>query len=510
MPTKAINELEIYTAEIKATDRAYAQRLRGKLDELKAFNTELSNIRASFCEANGFSSSFRGMENELSGATISKAQVKFEWGYVRKVLQSPFESIRQDQFAHAAQLFVNQTTLAGQERFLNLFLEPVNLNGISNPLGVSAFTICSNKVGTVNGIIGDRIDDVLIRQGAHPYGSTNFRILEKRGDHLKQLSSFLTSIDQLTDSGQSGFPFGVQQRVILCVRDGNPIRLTEDPIRSNTNMTFNHGDIFSLPNPINLQVMGTLRAIPLPNENRSVYTPPHVSEIRSTTINIGNVMPGSAAGRDFTNSSGNSFYTRHQFNASNVMADAFIGLITLPVSAPISAGLTIAGATLGIPAGIRDARATQAGSVNLVDSAHLGNFHGSFALRSVVITNVTNPSQHPQILGWPTPNTTGSIHALNLTFVNNQDNLERILRPGATTPEVNTANQTDTILNRAFELYSALNGDGVNYFNARRQESWNAIEESITSAPNQPPNTTTPNIDSSDVRNNVNSIISER
>ena len=529
MPSSAINEPALYITEVKATDRAYAQRLRGKLDDLRAFNTQLSSIRESFTEATGFA--FERIA-PLSEAVTAKAQTKFErgleWVYVRNILQQPHHQIQQQQFAHAAQFFVNQTTLAGQERFLNLLLEPVDLRGVSNPYRVTAFTVCSNKLGNVQWHIQDKIGDNLVNQLLLSGNDPALNDLVEQGDHLKRLSSFLTVTSQLTGPGpfdQFNHPFGVQQNVLLGIGGINPITLAEG--LNSINMTFNRGQIYSQVNEANRnEVISTLQPTFPSQRLHEHYAPNDSSQIRSSTINISYVAGGNLISADYVGELISRLYMSHQFNPdahlSKIAGETLKILATFNLKGATYRAIDIALNYFNMFQGMSSAEARaiaiQSDFLAVGSASSLADFHADFALRSVVISEIGQP---PQLLGWPTTNTIGSFAALSATFTNNQGNLGPLILNDGNTNRAITNDQRYEIANqggfgleellgnadRALELHSILNTAGRGYFESHRDPIWDAIRNRTEAIPisSTPSNTSNSTIDI-----NSNTITPER
>jgi len=487
--TKAINELEIYRAEIKATDRAYAQRLRGKLDELRAFNTQLSNIRASFCSENGFT--YGGVRKVLSDETRDKAQVKFElgleWGYVRNILQSPFESIRPEQFAHAAQFFVSLETLTERERFLNAFLEPAQLPSItSNPYGATPLTICSRKIAGVQGFVEGGIGAAIAQQRRFATNSDGYNAIQRGKDHLIQLSALLTVVDSLTGPGPAVSHLGVQQHLILGTGNGNPIRLTGEKDGGVT-LTFNHGQLYGYFGQFD-SFLTTIRPVSTTGSRHHLnynLLPPTSSEIVPSSRTISPVFGGYGINRGHDDALLDFFYTRHQFDFSAHIATEFASL-TVSV-ATLGAGPAAAMAlefVKAVPSAVSawdDSRVVQRDFVRISEGSRYGEFHRDFAFRGV---NVTADGQPPQIISWPTADTMAGLAAFNATASNSRVNFVGTPNPNDPSAGVQiNFNSGEFAENstRVFEIYAQFSDADMDYFGIQRRAYVDARRDRVES-----------------------------
>jgi len=233
-------------------------------------------------------------------------------------------------------------------------------------------------------------------------------------------------------------------------------------------------------------------------------TNPGFGQIVSSTVNIGNVLPGYVVGTDFLNELTSHLYVKHQFAGLDGIPGALFSLATFGASSVVleTAGLatTIVGAVSDVT-DVVGGRGVRNDFAEVRDAQMLANFHEDFDISGVIISEIGQP---PQLLGWPTLNTIGSIQALSHTFTNNQDNLEPlILYDGNTNSARNNAERMaianqggfskEEILGvegRALELFSILNSHGDRYFSNYRDPIWDAIEN--RDAYNSTPNTTIP------------------
>ena len=413
MPSSAINEPALYITEIKATDRAYAQRLRGKLDELRAFNTQLSNIRASFCSENGFT--YSGVRKVLSDETRDKAQVKFEWGYVRNILQTPFTELQEGQLGHAAQFFVGLNTTAEIERFINAMAVPVaniNSNIGSFPLGSTGshfpigaqiagtnsinsipFVICPNMVGGIQSLVRSEIIDATVAQmNLHPE-SRGFQTLDANRHNMMQQYAILATISNMTSvpgtathtvrsAGRDSYSgSGYRPINVLVGGPSGPFSLRESDVNVHSPLhmrearayDFTLGVVLSFTEGVVRDVQGRdphIRLEPLAEG---------VSNFVTSEKHISALLQGDYLAGAISHSATLSHYSLNQFDLRqeiilSLMAD------TLPFGA---------GATVSVIGARENAARAQQNVLNEHDQRLLGELFASLGFEAIVITNVT-------------------------------------------------------------------------------------------------------------------------
>ena len=426
MPSSAINEPALYITKIKATDRAYAQRLRGKLDELRAFNTQLSNIRASFCSENGFT--YSGVRKVLSDETRDKAQVKFElgleWGYVRNILQTPFTELREGQLGHAAQFFVGLNTTAEIERFINAMAVPVVNTSVGNTPSISAgnifpaghridgtgwdripFFVCPQMTQGLMGYVGGGIAMATLAQmNWHPEDFA-FRSIDNDRRHMIQQYALLTTISNMTtQTNVSSIPV----HSVLVGGPSGPFSLRESDVdlRSPTR----RGDSPETPTPglILSFTEGRIRDVggmgthlilePLSGARDFAASSKHISEVLFLGDTARGIIDRTRVDQlarhefDFAASLDSAIRTYMATNLIGNLADAG-GRVTGG-----AATFVLAAGSIGLKVWREHDNAMAAQqSINVMgDNAELSHMFVALGLEAVIVTNITGTALAPQ------------------------------------------------------------------------------------------------------------------
>ena len=477
------------------TDGRYAQRIRYMQGRIEDYIARIGDIRDSF--GNKFTTEADGVVyfGSSAGSVISNYSNFISWPLMEELLARHYTDINDIQFSVIAWNFtLTSNNIRAQERFINLFLEPVNLQGIGNPYGVSAFTVCPNKIGGVQYFIEGEIGVTLLRQTGHLTGSDGYNGLQGRGNDLKGLSALLTAVNILTDHDTTNRLL-TPQRVILSNGDVRPITLQEN--EHSTTLTLNRGiiqttrsgaiDTTTTLQPLHSNTMTHPHGITFPNTDNVI----------ASNITITNVLERDGITLAYLNSIGNHFYMRYQFNGashvSNLTGGFVAGALTSGIASTARTTLEFADMLFGSSLAAAEARRLQNDFLKMTNAGQLATFHYNFALRGVVITE---DGQSPMILSWPTPDTVESLAAFNTTLRNHRDNLSSITYPNDPSVITQSRYTFSELLedrDKVFNAFSALNEAGASYFGVHRRIGWSTRQYIPEPPTNTLPNPSTTN-----------------
>ena len=284
-----------------------------------------------------------------------------QWDWVNGTLAKQADDITSAEFGKLAWWLTKQTTIEGQERFLNMFLEPVTLPpGVTNNWNVTPFSICPQKVAGVQHFMQSGIETLMNTQSYFPFHSDSYLVFQYQRDRLMRLSALLTVVDSLTDHGVNIVTGGnitrngVQQRLILGQGEYNPIRLSAgEPngvavsfargvMESHNVVRYYHA--YGQPPLTGGRV--SLRPV---NTSRSGISLRH-NVIDDSTITISDVYYGSGIAsehlRGLLSEGTGFFYLRHQFDLQAHIAAGVLDLTrsvaTMKVPDKVTFGLDLA------------------------------------------------------------------------------------------------------------------------------------------------------------------------
>jgi len=480
--------LEQLQAKIQSTDYVYAGKIAALKAQIENQLARIGDIRDSF--GNKFTTEACGIVyfGSSAGSILNNpTNFPYQWDAFGRILQRPAEQITDAQFLSLAWFFTQQTTIQGQERFLNLFLEPVTSPTLPRPFDVNAFSICPQKVGGVLGVFGDGIRAIFNEQMGLSTGSERYGALQREGDHLKDLSALLSVIYGLACSGTVGGTginqlTNVHQNVVLAIGNDTPITITQNT--QGTTVTFNRGEVHGHSH--NSEGTNPFWVNIRPADATMLWN----GSLNSTSKTISNVYGGAGLNVELSYALGSHFRDQHQFNMGTFIAGQAasfgLGLAT--------AGLgTVASTAVGFVTSMSSARSgarnIQNDFITITTGEAFGRFQNDFAFRGVVITSTERP---PQVMSWPTAYTRASIDALNSVLIDNHDNLEDISRnPDVITQPFFTWTQFLQDPNRVFRAYATLRGDGIDLLvpliNANRTARNYQIENPEPQPLSQPP-----------------------
>jgi len=427
------------------------------------------------------------------------------WQETRRILTMPYDEITPKQYWFLATNFVKVSdNLAGKERFLNMFLERVELPERSvNMFNVIPYSICPNKVAGVQMFLEGGIAGLLINQGRYDARSNEYNLLEVQRDDLKQLTALLTVINSLTSPPSTEAPF--VQHVIIQKEGRLPITLGEH--NTGIDVLFARGEILRDPR---LAPGGTaIESVPFALWPANLTIPqgyathmnslgfqgqPSTDWINSGTISIGRTLDGIGTGTDFGYYLQEYFVKRHRFDATSHVTGEILNIVAGELFGAIgsAAGLiaSIIDSGFGTFAAMQNAINIQNDLITITEYGYFGRFQDHFNLRGIVITQ---EGQMPQLLSWPTTTTATAINALNWTYAANSiDNITRDSRRDLVTQTAFTESDLAQNFDAIFNAYFALNGRGTQFFGRHANASNNRPAEEHTSIPASPNDGNTP------------------
>jgi len=394
----------------KDVDNCHAE----KMEELKWQIQQNMNIIRELYDRVGATGYAATGENVTIGALLSKPYLfDSAWVDMQSILSRPATQILPEQYAKLSFMFVMMgDDISASERFLNLLAEPVTLpNGVSNPHGANAFTICPQKIAGLQWYMQGAIDMLLFAQMGFATNSAEYEAFQEKRDRIMTSSALLTVINSLTDHGVqlNTNPLGaprVQQRVLLGEGGLPPIKLTAGTgVLGGVDVSFARGTIGTAVMPGGGSTP-TLH-ISLQPVNTTGMT------ILDSTINVSKVMCGASINGENIRALGDHFYQSHQFDRGahiqSGIGQIFTGFLKKP-AAGASIGIDLAKVFTSIPKARTEAEKLQGDFRFFEDNALLGLYNFDFQLRGVLVTEGGQP---PQIISWETVYTYESLRALN-------------------------------------------------------------------------------------------------
>ena len=398
----------------RETDDRYAAQMQALQADINRYMARIQELRDSM-----------GIVAPGGGACIgailnNPTHFAEQWADIQNVLSRPADQITSRQFETLAWWFSLQTSIGGQERFLNYLADPVRLPSDVAVLrgDFTAFTFCPQKVAGIQWYIQGGIGALLGMQMNFATDSDAHGAIQAQRDHLKGLSVLLTVVNSLTEHGvrivtwdEATTP-GVQQRVLLGINNAPPIRLSEG-YPNGTAVTFTRGEVFTKVEGegINHNTARGFVSLQPSQLNHRIF---RASEIIDSTITISTRVSGVTLNSENTRALGDHFYQRHQFDLAEHIAMGILGLygsvLTTPIPDAASISLDLAMVFASIPAASAEARGIQNDFRTFESSVLLGAYNERFHLRGVL---VTEDGRLPEIISWPTVATESSLNALN-------------------------------------------------------------------------------------------------
>ena len=441
-----------------------------------------------------------------------------QWAAIAYLLAKGYDDLDIKDFANLAVLFgsIPNGYISDLERFLNKFLSPVKLPpGTYNPFGLTAYAVCGNKLAGVQHFMRANIDG-LGQAMRDLHTSDDIRNdLRKNREHYIQLYALLGIIGSLTtkdpgwDHNARHQKLGLGQNIILGVGSGSVIKLEQgDPSgeRYNLNVIVNRGSINSeLMHGQSPSVNVNPHNLNMPRHHSDLIGH-NSSHVASSTIVISPVFNG--AGISVENTAGHTgfLYSRYQFVSNNpfpgITTSLLLGLATKGM-APLLAVITSYSVDglqdiKGLFSNTNTANNVRRDISSLELISRYGDFQRDFAMTGVVISESGRP---PQAVNFPTENTFVSLTTFNNLMNQFDGRLDRIFQEGRTpssTPQF-TLDQFLQNPNAVFEVYSNLNGAGVDYMNQNATSNWNALKrlqentQQVPASSSSPPSTHTDN-----------------
>jgi len=424
-----------------------------------------------------------------------------QWEMSEYILSRRTRPITPAEFRTLAWFYSKLDTLEGQQRFLNMFLEPVNLpDGVSALPNHPAFSICPHKIAGVQRHIDSGIDELLSLQMGLDHTGNEYRIVQRNRDHLMNLSALLTMVNSLTDHNveialrQHADP-GIQQRVLLGGFNDQPITLTAGDERR-TIVTFNQGSVFThliqADSPGNFP-SSTIRQTSVQHGN---ITPPeqgiHLTQWykfdgNESQIAITSVLGGAGVAWSHLQGETNHHLIRHAFDLETHITTQLInstassvlgGLLSLApggVETAASHVINFGNIFTSIPSARAEAERRQQEVLSRSDMERFRNYQSHFAYRGVVI----HGNGPPQILTWPTVLTFEAVDALDHVLRNNR--LADITPSPENITQLHfTREQYMENPTAVFEVYRALGAVGIYELDKRINHNTSARENGFT------------------------------
>lgn len=439
------NELHGEMARMaRETDGRYAARIHAIQEDIGRYLHRILELKDSM----GIVSS-SGRAYTCVGQLLLNPTFAPQWTWVNETLSRPADRITQKQYATLAWFYSMQTTLAGQEKFINMFLEPVVLPlNVSHTRNTRPFTICPQKTSNVQRFVDGGIGILFHLQTGLPSTSSDYNAIRTERDRLKGLSALLSVASNLTDHGVEirtiYGPTGVQQRLVLGTEASPYVRLAEN-VSGGITISFARGEVRG-------------------EDSNHLFYRTYLRQ-RDASINISPVVSGAGMGRGNIIAATDYFDLRYQFDLAAYLGEGVMNLVlsaaTWGAADALTLGLDAVRLFVEMPSAMAEAQGIQSDFRSLGNQALIGNFHEHFGLRGVVVTET---GQTPQMFGWPTVSTTNALNALNSVFseANRQGGLARITRPNVAIPQTSFTWQqfleNPTVV---FMAYAALNEVGV-------------------------------------------------
>ena len=487
-------------------DARYAERMMDKKREIEHYLDKIRVLRDSIGIAVN--------RNETRGDVLmNPTSFAWEWEMFERILSRPAAEINNASFAMLAWFYQKQG-VEGQERFLNLFPERVELAGVRNPYGLDAFTICPDKVAGVKWFLDAGVNTLLHAQSNLPRGSAEYEALVEERHRLMQLSGLLSAIDAITDSAAmhvgSGLNVNAQQRVLLDVGADSLIQLADNGLGGFT-LTFSRGVIENTPEALDMNFTTMTPVLNpesvLPRNERENRWQTNVSDILPSTITVSTVLSGAGLDRENTVATAEHFYLLYQFNLWEHVARETIGVGVgaLPLPAGASIGIDFARLFTSIGPAREQAQSIQSDFVAFKDNMIFGDFQSDFYFEGVI---VLEEGKLPIIVSYPTLQTQDALWALNGVLMRNSSDLSVIaMNPDSITQPLYSWADFMQNPGEVFNAYATLNGVGITQFGRALREidamrSSSSASQAIQNTETPPSPPPTPELPRSTVNGN--------